>query len=816
MRTVWQDLRYGFRLIWRNPAFSAVGILSLALGIAVNTTVFSWIDAVLVRPIPGVADSEHLVVLESVRRNGDFAQTSYGDYRDFRDNLTLLSGLAASRPTAFRVSVNGDAQNIWGALVSANFFDVLGVKPLIGETIPKQDWGDELGAAPVAVISERLWRNQFHEDPAVVGRMIRLNEQEFTVTGIVPGEFHGATPGLALDIWVPFSMSVELGLAEESTLLDRRNRNLDAIARLAPGVSLAKARAEVQRTAKYMSEIGPATNSGVDATLLPMWKAHTGAQSVLLQPLGILLAVSALVLLIACGNLATLLLARSVSRQKEFGIRLGLGAGQGRVIRQLLTETTLLSGVAAVIGIGITAWMMQSLAALIPPTRFPGWLDIQLNSHVLAFTVLIGVLVVVISGAAPAASAVRLQLSEILKEGGRSESRGILSRRARGLLIVSEVSLTAVALIGAGLFVRSFQRASAASPGFDAAHVLISHFDLAGAGYSSEQVRAFGREMRERLAECPLIESASFADSAPLGFDSIPVQDVRIEGYTPEPAESMAISRSLISPGYFRLMRIPLLDGRDFTWGDSSDKSRVMIVNQTFAWKFFHPGSPIGRKVKVGDEWLKVVGVVKDSKYQSRAETKRPFFYLPFGRAYDAGRGLTLFIRTHGEPAQVVPTLRDEVRQLDPKAAGFDAMPLARYTDASLFPLKVAASLLAVLGFLALVLSAAGIYGVMTYAVSQRTHEVGIRIALGAPPKGVQAMVVRQVMMMTLGGLLVGLAVTLAAMRFIANMLMNVGAGDPLTIGAVSLFVAGVALLASYLPARRATRIDPSLALRSQ
>ena len=708
MRSLWQDLRYGYRLIWQPPGFAVVGVMSLALGIAVNTTVFSWIDAVLVRPLPGVADADHLAVLESVRRNGTFGQTSYGDYCDYRDNLKLITGLAVSRPTPFRMGQEGEAQWVWGALISGNFFDVLGVKPVLGRMFSKEEQDDEPGAAPVAVISERLWRSRFNEDPLVVGRTIRVNRHELVVTGVVSAEFHGATPGLALDLWVPVSMEVELGLAEEASYRNRERRDLDAIARLAPGVALEQARAEVKRTAIYLSEIEPATNSDVSATLLPVWKAHTGAQSVLLRPLMILMGVAALVLLIACANVATLLLARSASRQKEFGIRLGLGAGRARLIRQMLTETALLAALAAVIGVAITAWMMQSLAALIPPTRFPGWLDIQVNSHVLAFTLLIGVLAILVAGTAPAFASVRLELSEIMKEGGRSEVRGMLSRRVRSLLIVGEVSLAAMALIGAGLFVRSFQKASAANPGFDAAHVLVSHFDLAAAGYSADQVKKFSRELRERLEEVPGIESVTFADTVPLGFDALPVQALRIDGYTPDRGESMEIGRSLVAPGYFHLLRIPLAEGRDFSWRDDGQQARVMIVNQSFARKFFGRKNPIGRKVIVRDEWFKVVGVVKDSKYQSRSETKRPYFFLPFGEAYSAGQGLAFYIRTKGEPGQAVGALREEVKKIDPMAEGFEAMPLERYTDASLFPLKVSASLLGVLGLLALVLSGRG------------------------------------------------------------------------------------------------------------
>jgi predicted permease len=459
--------------------------------------------------------------------------------------------------------------------------------------------------------------------------------------------------------------------------------------------------------------------------------------------------------------------------------------------------------------------MGKSLTWLLPPTNLPVEFEIQLNSRILGFSILACLIAALVSGAAPSLLSGRAGLSEALKEGGRSGGSGSHSHRMRSILVVCEIALAMVALIGAGIFVRSFENASKSKPGFDPNHVLLAQFYLTG--YTREQAKQFCFRLRERLASSPGIFAVSYADTVPLGFGGDRGHDVEIDGYVPAVSEKMNFSRTLVAPGYFNLMRIPLLEGRDFTEADDENGTLVMIVNQTFARRFFAGSNPIGRKVRVSTGTVfNVVGMAKDIKYRTLVEPPQPYFYMPFKQRFQEGFDIAFYLRTAGNPNEAIATLRREAVAIDPAAASFEATPLSEYITASLYPQKVAAKLLAVLALTSLLLSAVGLYSVITYAVSQRTHEIGIRIALGARPGDVVSMVIRQGMLLTLAGLLAGCAGALAAMRLVASMLVNVSAADPATYAAAALLLGAVALLACYLPARRAAKVDPIVALRHQ
>ena len=745
MRTLWQDLRYGLRVLRSTPGLSLVAVLTIALGIASTTTVFSWTEGLLLRPFPGAANGQELVVMEMITAgapNGAH-QTSYLDYRDYRDRLTSISGLLLHREEVFTLGDVNSSQAVWGEMVSGNYFQVLGVKPALGRNFTPEENGDKPGAYPVAIISHRLWRSRFRSDRNAIGKTIRVNQREMTIVGVAPPEFRGTMPGLSYELWVPVTMGRELGLLSETVFQKRDYRNLYATARLKPGVPVEQANAEAARFSADLAAAYPKTNRGITATIQPAWKFHSGAPELLLKPLQILMAASVVVLLIVCANVANLLLARSFARRKELSIRLALGAGRQRLVRQLLTETLLLAGAGAIAGLPLAFWVEDLLPALVPKINAPAAVGFYLNGRILAFTMLTCALTALISGAAPAWFWARSDVNEALKEGGRTGSAGGRSNRTRGALVMAEVALAMVALTGAGLFLRSFQNARTTHPGFDMNNVVMARFYLGGTGYSTLQAQQFCLRLRDRLRSAPGVGDVAYAEYAPLGTSGGPYRTVQVEGYVPAPDESMDINDTIVAPGYFRLLRIPVLEGRDFLETDTYKSEPVIIVNRTFARRYFGDGYPVGRKVKCWGKWATVVGMVQDTKYFNVAEAPRPYFFAPFQQRWGTSQQLYFFIKAKGDPKTVLSGLRSDVSAIDPKAGAFDPMMLRAWSEVTLLGQKVAASLLGAMGLLSLVLAAVGLYSVMAYAITQRTQELGIRMALGAKPVQVLADVLR-------------------------------------------------------------------------
>ena len=816
MRTLVQDLRFALRMSLKSPGFTLVAVLTLAVGMAASTTVFSWIDTVLVRPIPGIAKGYEVWSFESLTPNGDSMTSSYPDYQDHRDHLKLLAGLAMTTPAPLSIGEEDHAERVFGELVTGNYFAVLGVKPALGRYFSPEEYGDKQGGYPVAVIGYNLWKRRFGGDRGVIGTTMRVNRQQLTIIGVAPREFRGTLPGLAFEAWVPLVMASQLNTMPEWMSRDRHTRNLIGLARPKAGVTIQQASAEVAALAAQLAKEHPDVSEGVGATLLPVWKSHAGAQGLLLAPLAILMAVCGVVLLIVCANVANLLLARATARQKEFGVRLALGAGRGRLVRQLLTESLLLALMGALVGGLLALWMAQGLGYLVPATDIPVAMDIQMNGDIFAFTMLLCMAACVVSGMAPALHTVRADLNDVLKDGGRGGSAGQGSRGLRSLLVVSEVALALVAIIGAGLFARSFQLARQIHPGFDASHILVSNLSLSSAGYTVPDRKQFCYRLRERLEAQPGIVGVTYADFVPLGFAAGSWEELEIEGYEKGRSENMQLYRNVVAPGYFKVLGIPLLEGRDFTEQDDLSRpvNRVMIVNQTFARRYFGGRHPIGRKVHGWGEWFTVVGVVKDSKYHTLNEAPRPYFYVAFKQVYRADLSVAIYVRAAGDPNQALGALRREVRSMDPNVSVYAAMPLTEFMSASLFAQRIAAWLLGVLGVVALVLAAVGLYGVMAYSITQRRQEIGIRVALGAKSSDVVGLVLRQGMGLTAAGLLVGVVVAAAVTRLVAGLLVNVSATDPLIFGSAAVFLAAVALVASVVPAIRAARIDPNSALR--
>lgn len=810
-----RDIRYGIRLLCQNPGFTVVVVLTLAIGIAANTTVFNWIDNVLVHPIPGTADANRLVCFETVAQNGDHLTISYPAYRDYRDHLTQLSGLVLARPTSFSLGLEDRPERVWGELVSGNYFAVLGVKAEFGRVFSPDEYGDKLGGYPVVVIGDGLWRRLFHADRGAIGRTLRINKQVLTVVGVVPPEFHGTVPGFALEMWVPAVMAAQLKAMPEWMLRERTSQMFLATARLKPGVSMEQAQPEVTAVAAEIARSNPASDGGLTATLVPVWKGQFGAPALLSRPLQILMAVCVVVLLIVCANVANLILARVTSRQTEFAVRLAMGAGRIRVVRQVLAESFVLGAAGAIAAVPLIFWLQNLLEKLMPPGRFPLTALSDWNLESAAFSTVVCLIASIASGIVPALQTARTDLNYVLKEGGRSGTPGGRLLRLRGTLVVSEVALALVVLVGAGLFAKSFKASSGINPGFDARNVAVAYFPLASAGYSVSERKLFCRRLRERLEAEPGVKAVAYADFVPLGLDRGAWEDVSVDGYVPAKDERMKIYRNIVSPGYFEALHIPIVEGRDFTEQDDESSLRVVIVTQAFARRFFAGRDPIGHKMRAWGDWFTVVGIAADSKYHTPNEAPMAHFYAPFRQILREDHSLAFYLRTAGPAEQGVAALRREAAVLDPNVIAVSAMPMADYITASLYPQRVAAVLLGGLGALAMLLAAIGLYGVMSYSVSQRTHEVGIRMALGAAPGDVVAMLVGQGMRFVATGLAVGIAIALALTRAASSALLHVSAADPTVYAGAALFLAAVALAACYIPARRATHLNPNISLHA-
>ena len=820
MRTFLQDLRFAGRLLAGSPGFTLLTTVTLAIGIAAVATVFTWTDSVLLHPYPGASRSDELAVLEMQVPSAPNGGTllSWLDYTDFRDHLRSVSGLALQRYAAFALGDISEARLAWGELVSPGYFQTLGVSPLLGHMFAQTPNADAPGAYPVAVISERLWRGYFHADRRIIGKAVRLNRHPLTIVGVAPAAFHGTAPAMLMDVWVPASMGAELGVMSRNEYMTRGDRGgfSSAIVRLRPGVSIGRAQSEVKALAAALATAYPRTNRGVSATVNWPWNAHSGVAELLLSPLRILMAVAVLLLLIVCANVGNLLLARSVARHREFGIRIAMGASRWRVVRQLLTESVLLAGGACVAGILLVSWAAGALVGLVPSVGLPLATDVELNFRIVGFTMLVCLGAALVSGLAPAMVCFNPNLNQVLKEGGRRASPTAAAHRLRSALVIGEVALSTVALIGAGLFVRSFRNAQAIYPGFDSGHVLFGRFFIESTGYTPDQVEQFFIRLRTTLEAEPGVEAVSYSDTTPLSTTAGPYDEVRPEGYVAATGESMNVNDSEIAPGYFAALRIPVLEGRDFTEADNRTAPSVMIVNQSFARRYFHTEAAVGRKVQISGRTFTVVGLAKDSKYFRPDERPQAHIYFSFRQIYNGSHEVDLFLRARGEPSLAIPLLRRDVARVDAGASGFHAVPLAEYTKVALFPETVAATLMGTLAILCLLLAAIGVYGVMSYAVGQRTQEIGIRLAMGARPADVIGMVVRQGLKLALPGLALGTVAAVGAARMVSGMLVRVNATDPASFASAVLFLLLVALAAVWLPAQRATLVNPVTALRQE
>jgi len=814
MRRLYEDLRYAFRVLRGSPGFTAVAVITLALGIAANATVFGWIDALLLHPFPGVTAGKQLVELETVSPTGQYSTTSYRDYRDYRDRLKSFSGLAASLFNPFTVGPVASPRRVFGEYVSGNYFTVLGVKAQRGRAFLPSEFADGAGAAPLAVISYQLWQSLLHGDPNAVGRTIRVNRYELTVIGVTPPAFRGTMPGMAIDMWIPIAMGPQLN-GQGNWLLEARSaRQMWITGRLNPGVSIEQANAEVDACSRHMAEESPNTSKGFHEIVLPVWKAHFGVQVILLSPLRILMAVCFVLSLIVGANLANLQLARATARRKELSVRMALGASGGRLMRQLLTESLLLAAMGALVGIPVASWLGSSLLWLMPPVGFPLQFDFSLDADTLGFTVLLCCGGSLLTGLALAIHPVRGGMMDALKEGGRGGTSGVGQNRTRCLLVVSEVALALVALVGTALAWRSFQAARAIHPGFDAHNVLFAKYHLDTFAADEESRIQFCLRLRDRVSALPGISAVSFSDDVPLELGNSPVSEITVEGYTPAANEQMRVAGAMVAPHYFDVLRIPLIEGRDFTELDDRGHAPVVVVNHAFAQRFYKGGNPVGRRIRGDGDWATIIGEVADSKYRRLMEPQTPYAYTPYRQSHGDQFWMAFFIRTEGPSNGFIPAIQREATAIDANAGVSEIVPFADEIAGAVYAQKVAATLLGVLGAVSLLLAALGLYSVLAFSVSQRQHEFGIRLALGAKPSDVVRLVLRRGLALTAAGIALGTGISFFATQATAGLWVGVNSDDPVTLAGSALFLGAVALLASYLPARRATQVDPMITLR--
>jgi predicted permease len=811
--TVRQDLRFAFRLFYKSPGFTATAILTLALGIGANTTIFSWVRSVLLNPLPGVASPERVVALETIAPNGEWVPTSYLDFRDLRDNCKLSEKMTVTKPMDLAVGNENSLERTWGEAVSGNFFDLLQLKPEVGRFFSSEEVDHEQNAHPLVVIDHSYWISHFRGDPAAIGSILRIGRFPYTIIGVAPPTFHGSMAGLSFQMWVPATMYGQLTSTGTQTLVDRKWRTFRVLVRVAPSVSLAQARAEVQSHADDMAHADADTNEGMSATLLPLWKAHYGIQDALLGPLSILMAASGVLLLIVCANVANLLLARATARQKEFSVRLALGAPRSRLIRQLLTESLFIALLGAAAGLFLAVALGGSMGYLLPHSASPTLARAPIDAGVLLFMIFVAVGAALLAGIVPAVHASMGKADETLRERSHS-GPSARSGRLLGFFVASEMALALVALIAAGLFVKSFRNVSEIRTGFDPSNVAIARLDVSAASYKAQQADSYCLRFREQLEREPGVSAVAYSDYLPLSVSAGSWEDLQIQGYVSSPSENMKIYRSLTSPGYFDVLKIPILQGRDFNMHDDAEGPPVMIVNQEFVRRFIPAGIALGRRVQGWGESFTIVGVVQDTKVYRLTEAPTPYFYVPIRQIYRPEMGLVFLVRTSAPIDAALFALRREAQTVDPSVPVFDASSLDESIAASLFGQRISAALLSALGIAALLLAAVGLYGVIGYSVAQRTNEIGIRMALGAQASDVLGPVLGQGAKLAGIGIFAGSLASLALSRLLARLLFGISATDPITFLEVALLLSVVALAACYIPARRACRLDPVIALR--
>lgn len=810
--TALQDLRFGLRMLRRSPGFSILAIFSLTVAIGANAAVFSWIEGILFRPFPAVAHQERMVALAGTTRGTTgFDDISWPDLLDYRRNSSLVDSFIVDRIMSTTLSIGDRAERAIGSIVSSNYFDALGVHPVLGRGfLPEEDTGRN--AHPVTVISYRTWKDRYYGDSSIIGKTQFLNGVQYTIVGVAPEGFEGTFVGYAFQFWVPLSMQEKISTSYK--LEDRGAEWIEGFAILKPGVTRQQAQQELSSIAARLEKEYPATNRGRSVKLMPLWETPFNQAGNLLPTLEIALVVVIFVLLIACANVSNLLLVRSFARRQEMTIRLAIGAGCGRLLRQLLTEGLILSAFAAVGGLIFARWVRNALILFFPPQtsgviiHLPGQIDwrvLTLSIGVCVFSTLLFALV-------PAMQASKVDIATALK----SDSTGVVggSGRAwfRSSLVLIQVSLSFVLLVGTVLLLQSLRRIEKTDPGFSTEGVLTSTVDLFAAGYDKSRGMSFRDQLIDRVQGIPGVQSAAFSLALPFSYAGYPSAAISVVGYAPSPDERPTLEYNAVSPGYFSTVGIPVLSGRDFTRADDEKSGLVAIVNEAMVAQYWHGRNPVGDHFQAKGQSLQVIGVAKNSKYSTIREIQKSFYYVPM-RQNPSVNG-NLYIRTSLAPSVIGPEVGRSIRAIDPALAPMETSTMRQQIDRPTYTQRLAVALLGVFGGIALMLSAIGLYGVMSYSVSQSKRELGLRMALGAEASDLLRLVMSKGLALTGGGIMLGAIASLGLTRLIGNLLFHVSPRDPAAFATAFAVMAMVSLAACLLPAWRASQTDPVRALR--
>lgn len=798
-------LRHAFRAVRKAPWVSAVIIISLAIGVGTNTVVFSWLKSQISEPLPRVVAP--VWSLETKDDTGNYVTTSWLEYRDLRESVSAFDGVAAQRPRSFAIGNSEEGERVFGELVSANFFDVLGLNAERGRFFRPEE-ASRPGGEPVAVISHSLWQRRFHGDANVVGQSLELNQHTFTIIGVAPERFRGGMNLLSFEVWVPLTMANELQPAS-TELTSRTTRPYLMLARLKPGATQVQAQTELNAAAQHFLAAYPETNKGLRYELLPLWRIPRGGQSVVLA-LATLQFFAALILIIVCANTANLLLARAKVREQEIGVRLALGASAARIIGQLLSESLILALLAVAGGFLFALWAVDLLAQIPLPANLPFNITPHLDYGSVIFALLVGAACGFIFGLAPARQLARRDILESLR-GGRGSVAG--GSRTRDFLVGVQVAVALVILVLAGLVLKSFRNSLGAHPGFDADRVMLASVDLGGHGYTQERANVFLTQLRERLEALPEVAAASAASNIPLDVRGIDTGVIDVEGADFDPVRKTLYYS--IAPGYIATMGMSLVDGHDIAPLTRNDLPLDALINEEMARRYWPGVSALGRRFEVGGKFYEIAGVVRNAKYVNLNESPRPLAWLTMRAQLTFAPTLHVRARS-GDPRHLLAAMRETAAKLDPALPLLEPRTLEQHLDDGLFMQRIPARMLSILGPLALALSAIGLYALLAFSLAQRTREIALRLTLGATPRGVVWFMIWQHLRVVLISAVIGLAAAFALHRLISDSLVGIRLGEPIVyLGASSLLLV-VALLACWLPARRAASIDPASALRSE
>jgi len=808
-----QDLHYGVRQLLRNPGFSLLAILCLTLGIGANAAVFSWMEGILFRPYPAVANQDRLFALAGTARGETGAtEISWPDFQDLRRACSLCEDVFVSKITGSTLNVGDHAEVARGSIVTANYFDAIGVHPILGRGFePGEDVGSD--SHPVVVISYQMWRDRYKGDPEIIGKMQRFNNVPHTIIGVAPKGFFGTFVGWAMQFWVPASMEKTFESGGYK-LQDRDARWIEAFVKLKRGVTQSQAQQEISAISRRLEMNYPATNRGRSLGIWPLWQTPFNHARTMLPTLEVMAVVVAFVLLIACANVGNLLLVRSFSRRHEMSLRLAIGASRMRLVKQLLTEGLILSALGTTGGLLVAYWCRHALVLLLPTrSGIAMYLPGQMDARVMIMSAAVCLIVTLIVGAIPVFQARDLDLAGSLK----ANSSGVVGARRkswmRSGLVVFQVSLSFVLVVGASLLIESLGKLRSTSPGFTTTSVVTTGVPLDAAGYDVARAKIFQDELIDRLSVLPGVQSVAFARVTPLGYATYSSTPIAMDGYQPSLDEQPSVDYNQVGPGYFATLGIPLFSGREFARTDDENAPLVAIVNRTMVKRYWTGEDAIGRRLRVKGRWARVVGVVADSKYESIRETPKPFFYVPLRQDFVSQPALN--IRTTQPLPSIRAAVAREVRAMDPNLALYEMITLQEQVNRATSPQLVAVTLVSILGSLALLLAGVGLYGVMSYAVAQSTRELGLRMALGADSSNLLRLVISRGLQLTAGGILFGSLAALALSKLLGQLLYNVSPHDPMVFGLSLTVMAMIAICACLFPAWRASRTDPARVLRN-